>query len=164
MWSIEECEAVDRVIVHCDMCLYAHQELPQEFFDETAQRFRYFGVLHLISAMFLLDRGDRPMGGFVYPILRQVNLEFLLEPIQSILESTVGRITFGELLRIVRNRLATHGDLSEQALPEAVREVRVRHDDHPNVTELTENLAVAIGDLRQNLMDLREEHCGSPSS
>ncbi len=67
--------------------------------------------------MFLVDRGELPMGGFCYRALDALGLGDKLRPIRRTLESKVGKTTLGDFIRHSRNKLGTHGDLHFSALP-----------------------------------------------
>ena len=120
------------------MLQWASQGSPHELFNPVAQTFRHFGILNLLAAMFLLDRSaGAPIGGWVYPLLRDIGEEALLQPIIQTFDSPVGGTTYGELLRSVRNKLTMHGELTEDTLPDAVRQVRKRKRHHSAVDDKT---------------------------
>lgn len=154
-------DALQRIVVHCEMYLLSQQRSAEEAVDEivgegTRGRLREFGALHLIAMMFLIDKADSPMGGFVYRILKSLGHSDLAEPFVAIFETPIGETTFGDLLRQVRNRLATHGELTEEALPAAIRRIRASQEEYPRVEKLTEKLRDEVAVLKRTIEELPE--------
>ena len=89
-YSSNDIDILNRIIFHCEMYLHGVQgrieEIVEAFDGEClSKRFREFGLLHLISSMFLIDKENKPMGGFVYTLLKKLSLEHMLNNIKDIL-------------------------------------------------------------------------------
>jgi hypothetical protein len=62
-----------------------------------------------IAVFYLLDKGRQDvMGGAFYNALRQIGHERLLEPVRKVLDTPIGSTTFGELVRVFRNKGIVH--------------------------------------------------------
>lgn len=84
-------------------------------------QFHSFGLLHLITTLFLLDRAkDAALGGFIFPTLSSLELERDLAALGRTFQASLGNTTFGDYIRLSRNKLATHGDLTVASLPFAL--------------------------------------------
>jgi hypothetical protein len=64
-----------------------------------------------IAVFYLLDKSQQDaMGGTFYKALKQIGHEQLLESIQDVLNSPIGSTTFGEVVRIFRNKGIVHAN------------------------------------------------------
>jgi hypothetical protein len=122
-FSAQELDKLGLVVGHFHLLQYG---MGQEFSPQlermgitspVAKLFNTFALMHLISTMFLLDKGGLPMGGFCYRTLAELGLANKLQPIRRTLESKVGKTTFGDFIRHQRNKLGTHGNLLFSNLP-----------------------------------------------
>ena len=98
---------LERLLRHCCMFGYACGGSPELLVNEVANDFFQFGLLHLTSTAFILESG-----GLFHRILDPMGYGHLLKDIDSALNSKVGKTTLREFIRLKRNKLATHGDLS----------------------------------------------------
>lgn len=151
-------EKIRRVIVHCKMFEYGfNQTYRFPIDDPISLNYDSFAGLHLISTMFLLDKGNKPMGGFCYRILEPMRLAVLLEPIREIVESPIGNTTFGNFIRNSRNKLATHGDLSFASLPVVDKKLPFSNDLVERFQYIFERLAEEVKNLENNLEKMLNE-------
>lgn len=67
------------------------------------------GVYNYLTAFFLLDRGNGSPGGTFQKVLAQFGLEHLLSNIRATLDARFGATTFGEVIRMFRNKHLVHG-------------------------------------------------------
>ncbi len=74
----------------------------------AAKAFYLSAIYNYIAVFYLLDRNERPMGGAFYPALERHGLQHLLTPINSILGQLMGATTFGEVVRVARNKVVVH--------------------------------------------------------
>ena len=65
-------------------------------------------IYQQLSVFYLIDKKDRPMGGAFYPALKKYGYENLLQPIKDLLDTPLGTITFGEVVRVFRNKALVH--------------------------------------------------------
>ncbi len=151
-------ENIEPVIFHCKMFEYGFSQTYSPTLealgvtDPIPRLYNEFAGIHLISTMFLLDKGNKPMGGFCYRVLKPIGLEGLLDKIREIMELPVGNTTFGDFTRHSRNKLTVHGDLSFASLPSEVKEVPFNESYVEEFQELLEKLAVEVKCLEKNLM------------
>lgn len=62
-----------------------------------------------IAVFYLLDKGQQDsMGGTFYKALKRIGFEQLLEPIRKVLDTPIGSTTFGEVVRVFRNKAIVH--------------------------------------------------------
>jgi len=75
----------------------------------AAKAFYMSAIYNYLAVFYLLDKnkGD-PVGGCFYGALKPHGLADILEPIRETLESPVGTTTFGEIVRIFRNKAIVH--------------------------------------------------------
>ena len=117
-------------------------ELSESFEDGSAGKAFYLTAIYQYLAIFyLIDRGSNPMGGMFYPALKGHNLEYLLDPIQQLLDSKLGNTTFGEVLRIYRNYAIVHTTYNISDLDRIYREVDMQS---PDVQENWQNLLLQL--------------------
>lgn len=77
--------------------------------DASPQKAFYFdGIYNYVSAFFLLDSEDHPPGGTFHKVLADQDLQNLLDPVRSILDTPLGETTFREVIRLFRNRALIH--------------------------------------------------------
>ncbi len=74
----------------------------------AAKAFYLSSIYNHIAVFYLLDRGSKPMGGAFYPALASHGLQHLLAPVGCILDESMGTTTFGEIVRVVRNKVVVH--------------------------------------------------------
>ena len=153
-------ENIHLVIFHCRMFEYGFSQTYSPILeafgvtDRIARFYHQFAGLHLISTMFLVDKGDKPMGGFCYRVLEPLGLGDLLDPIRGIMESPIGNTTFGDFIRRSRNKLAVHGDLSFGSLPSVDKQVPFDTNAVEGFQDLLERLAEEVENLEDNLTRL----------
>lgn len=88
-----------------------------------AKAFYLTAIYHYLAVFYLLDKGNRPLGGSFYEALRRHGLEHFLEPIREIMDTPLGRTTFGDTVRTFRNRMLVHTGYRDQDLDRIYRDV-----------------------------------------
>ncbi len=144
---------LERVIYICQVFDYAfgHAGL-YTINDPIAMGYNTFACIHLVFTMFLVDKKeDKPIGGFIYPILSKMGKESLLDNVQAVLCENLGDITFEDYLRKYRNKLATHGDLSIDSLPTIHKELVISDRTNDRILELIDKLRYAVDNLLNEL-------------
>jgi len=74
----------------------------------AAKAFYLSAIYNYIAAFYLLDAKKGSMGGTFHEALKRHNLSHLLDPIVRLLREPMGRTTFGEVVRVVRNKAVVH--------------------------------------------------------
>lgn len=83
----------------------------------AAKAFYLASLYNYISVFYLLDKQPSdPHGGTLYKALRPHGLDGHLAPIAAILQRPVGTTTFGEIIRIFRNKAIVHTTYSDADL------------------------------------------------
>jgi len=82
----------------------------------AAQAFFLTALYHYLVAFYLLDKNDRPMGGSFHRALAPHGLTHLLEPVQELMNTPLGGSTFGEVLRVFRNKVIVHSSYRDADL------------------------------------------------
>jgi hypothetical protein len=132
---------ISSLVRHCRMYMYASSGSPELMVNEIARDFFTFGLLHLISTMFITtDSRNDPEGGVFHRILDPLGYRKLLDSIDNILDSPVGNTTLRQYIRSKRNKLAVHGSLKFSSQPREVQDVIL--DDE------------ALNQFKQNMHDL----------
>jgi hypothetical protein len=93
-------------------------ETADDMDDGSAAKAFYMASLYnYISVFYLLDKqpGD-PHGGTLYKALRPHGLDDHLAPIAATLQRPVGTTTFGEIVRVFRNKAIVHTTYSDADL------------------------------------------------
>ncbi len=72
------------------------------------QAFYMNAIYHYVATFYLIDGEGKPMGGAFYPALKQHGLERLLDPVRQVLGTPLGETTFGEVVRVFRNKVLVH--------------------------------------------------------
>jgi len=153
----DERNRIQLVITHCDMLLHNLESSYNPIFVDFGLQSMIpvfhdqFAFLHLITTMFLVDKEKGPMGGACFQLLQPLGLAGLLEPIMAILDEPVGDTRLGDYVRINRNKLAVHGDLTFDSLPEYVRQVTHDDDAIKQFYAATESLEEGVQTLRSEL-------------
>lgn len=70
-----------------------------------AKAFYLSAIYNYIAVFYLLDKGTNPVGGAFWPALKVHALQNLLNPVGHILNEPMGATNFGEVVRVVRNKL-----------------------------------------------------------
>ena len=65
-------------------------------------------IYQQLSIFYLIDKKNNPMGGAFFSELKNHGLEHLLDPIKDLFDTHLGNITFGEVVRIFRNKAIVH--------------------------------------------------------
>jgi hypothetical protein len=122
-----------------------------EKLDETAddyadgsvgKAFYMTAVYQYLSIFYLLDqRSNQPMGGTFYKALSPLGLESLLDPMKAILAEPLGQTTFGEVVRIFRNKGVVHPNYHDADLDRIYEAVDM---EHPEVQKHFQQLLVWI--------------------
>jgi hypothetical protein len=99
--------------------------------SSTPVRFYINSIYHYISALYLLDKEKKkkklPMGGMVFKVLEPMGLANLLDEIRILLDKSMGEdITFGETVRIIRNKFLVHGNFSPEDIAPVVKRTQMR--------------------------------------
>ncbi|MBN2378376.1 hypothetical protein JXM67_01040 [candidate division WOR-3 bacterium] len=158
--SREDIERIELVIFHCRMLEYwfdqkSNPVLEMAGFEDPIARFYHnFAGLHLLATLLLVDRRQRPMGGFFYNVLEPIRLGDLLEPIRNIIDSPVGETTFGDFIRHNRNKLTVHGDLTFDSLPQESKDIPFDKDAVETIYDLFEELDVEVTNLKLKLEEI----------
>jgi hypothetical protein len=95
--------------------LYGFEQL-NEIADEledgcAAKAFYMNSFYNYIAVFFLLDKRNNEsdeLGGTIYRVLKPHGLEAHLSPIAEVLRSPIGSTTFGEIVRVFRNKAIVH--------------------------------------------------------
>lgn len=145
-------ESIEILILHCRMFCYGYRDSLEFLIDPIASLYNQFAGLHLISTMFLIkDKKREIRGGVFYRVLQPIGLEHLLAPIWEVMDLPLGNTNFGDYLRISRNKLTTHGDLSFMSLPSDVQHITFDEDAVEQFNELLEKLAECVIELQDSL-------------
>ncbi len=148
-------ESIYSLICHCQMYIYASGGSPEIGFNEVARNFFNFGLLHLISTMFITkDSRSEPKGGVFHRILDPLGYGLLLDPIDNILDSPLGKTTLRQYIRSKRNKLCVHGSLKFSTQPHEVRDVILNSEALSQFEERMHNLDVAVIVLKGELEKL----------
>ncbi|MEQ1794553.1 MAG: hypothetical protein ABL970_10215 [Nitrospira sp.] len=115
--------------------------------DPVAEGFTTFADAHLLFTMFLVDKGDKPLGGFIYPLLYGAGKADWMSEVIRVLNEQVGNVSFEEYLRKWRNKLATHGALSPTSLPDSIRAMIQSSDFDDRLLTLLDELRSSVNDL-----------------
>ncbi len=105
-------------------------------------------IYNYVTLLFLLDGKDKPIAGSVYPALERHGLAVLLDPVKAVLDEPLGGTTFGEAIRVFRNKAivhSTHADADLERIYEAVN--MSRSENQMRWQELLERLYDAIKGL-----------------
>jgi len=119
--------------------------------DPVAEGFTTFADAHLLFTMFLVDKGDKPLGGFIYPLLHGTGKADWMNEVIRVLNEPVGDVIFEEYLRKWRNKLATHGTLSPTSLPDSIGTMVQSSDYDDRLLALLDELRAAVSDLTSTL-------------
>ncbi|MCA8973296.1 MAG: hypothetical protein KDC98_01175 [Planctomycetes bacterium] len=99
-------------------------KLADEYADGSAGKAFFLSAIYQHLAVFCLIAPEgRPMGGAFYPALATHGLEELLDPIRPILREPLGWTTFGEVVRVFRNKALVHPGYSDADLDRIYRDV-----------------------------------------
>jgi hypothetical protein len=119
--------------------------------DPIAHGFITFADAHLLFTMFLVDKRDNPIGGFIYPTLKEIGKAHWLDDTVRILNESIGPASFEDYLRKWRNKLATHGALSPTSLPNNIRALVLSSDADDRMFTLLDELRSSVDDLTSAL-------------
>ncbi len=148
-------ESIYSLIRHCEMYIYASGGSPEIIFNEVARNFFNFGLLHLISTMFITkDSRNEPKGGVFHRILYTLGYGLLLDPIDNILDSPLGETTLKQYIRSKRNKLCVHGSLKFSTQPHEVRNVTLNSEALSQFEGRMHNLDEAVIVLKGELEKL----------
>jgi len=148
-------ESIYSLIRHCQMYIYASGGSPEIIFNEVARNFFNFGLLHLISTMFITkDSRNEPKGGVFHRILNPLGYGLLLDPIDNILDSPLGKTTLRQYIRSKRNKLCVHGSLKFSTQPHEVLDVILNSEALSQFEERMDNLDEAVIVLKGELEKL----------
>lgn len=148
-------ESIYSLIRHCQMYIYASDGSTELMFNEVARNFFNFGLLHLISTMFITkDSRSDPKGGAFHRILDPLGYGLLLDPIDNILDSPVGKTTLRQYIRSKRNKLCAHGSLKFSTQPHEVRDVILNGEALSQFEERMYSLDEAVTVLKGELEKL----------
>ena len=163
----DERNRIQLLITHCDMLLYNFERsyspsLVVLGLQNTIPVLHHqFAFMHLVTTMFLVDKKKGSMGGACYQLLQPLGLARLLDPIWAILNEPVGDTTFGVYVRINRNKLAVHGDLTFDSLPEYIRQVTYDDNAIKQFEAAGERLQAAVQTLQSELHKILEAYKGA---
>lgn len=146
---------ISSLVRHCRMYMYASKGSPEPMFNEIASDFFTFGLLHLISTMFITtDSRSDPEGGFFHRVLDPLGYGTLLETVDDILDSPVGMTKLRQYIRSKRNKLAVHGSLGFSSQPSEVQDVTFDDEALIQFTERMHDFDEAVAVLERKLEEL----------
>lgn len=147
-------EQLRRALVSCQMFNFGFGRAGLwGLHDPVAEGFTTFADAHLLFTMFLVDKDDKPLGGFMYPLLHGAGKAHWMDEVIRVLNEGVGDVTFDECLRKWRNKLVAHGDLSPTSLPDSIRTLVLSSDCDDRLLALLDELRSAVGDLTSMLSE-----------
>jgi hypothetical protein len=74
-----------------------------------AVAFYMSAIYQHIAVFYLIDKGPQDaMGGTFYKALKRIGFEQLLDPIDEVLQTPIGSTSFGEMVRVFRNKTIVH--------------------------------------------------------
>ena len=116
----EKTETVIFIVQGLKRLFYAFDRL-DETCDEaangsTVKAFYLDAIYNYVSAFVLLDKGSKAVGGAIPKALERVGLQDALSPIYKILDSSLGSTTFGDTIRIFRNKALVHPQYRDRDL------------------------------------------------
>jgi len=150
-------ESIYSLIRHCQMYIYASGDSPEIILNEVAKDFFNFGFLHLISTMFITkDSRSETKGGAFHRILDPLGYGLLMDPIDNILDSPIGKTTLRQYIRSKRNKLCTHGSLKFFTQPHEVRNVTFNNKALNQFEERMYSLDEAVIILKNKLDKLEK--------
>jgi hypothetical protein len=155
-------EKIKIIINHCEMFLYGTSVNPFLFLysenPEISAKYNNFCLINLVSAMFLVrdnkEKEDKHAGGFFYRLLKPLNYNYLLNPIEKLMKASVGETTFGDYQRKMRNNLCVHGDFSRESLLEAEKNLIYSEEGNKKFNSLFEELICEVNILKKELEKL----------
>lgn len=125
------------------------QEVEQ---GSPALAFYFNGIYHYIAAMFLLDKGQKQMGGMLYEALKEMELEHRIQSIEKTFSETLGETNFGEIIRKFRNKYLVHGNYQQTDLDGIYSDVDLREPETlARFNELLERLYYQTRELALDL-------------
>ncbi len=105
-------------------------ELADDYADGSAGKAFFLSAIYQhLAVFFLIDRGSKPMGGAFYRALSAHGLEHLLQPVREVMDSPLGKTTFGEVVRVFRNKALVHPSYSDSDLDRIYRDVDMSQAD-----------------------------------
>ena len=139
------------------MYLYASEGHPEQMANPGAQDFFIFGLLHLISTMFItLDNRKEKHGGVFHRILDPMGYGDLLDEVDDILALPVGKTNLKQYIRTKRNKMATHGTLEFDAQDKETQEVTDDHKAIDQYYQAMHELDAAVLNLQAELTKLTQ--------
>lgn len=118
-------------------------EISNEYEDGSpAKAFYLNAIYHYIAIFYLLDKGPSDdMGGTFYKILKPYGFDDLLKPIQKIIQTSIGKTTFGEIIRVFRNKAIVHSNYRDADLDRIYAQVDM---EDPNIAKQFRNLLIEL--------------------
>ena len=86
-------------------------------------------IYQQLSIFYLIDKKDKPMGGAFYPALKNIGYEHLLDPIKKLFDTPLGSTTFGEVIRVFRNKVIVHNEFIDSDLDCIYKKVDMKNSD-----------------------------------
>jgi hypothetical protein len=86
-------------------------------------------IYQQLAVFYLIDKRHSPIGGVFYPALKKHGLEKLLDPIRRLMETPLGNTTFGEIIRVFRNKVIVHPDFGDSDLDRIYKQVDISMPD-----------------------------------
>lgn len=131
--------------------------IADDYADGTPPKAFYLSALYnYVAVFYLLDKQkDKPMGGAFYPALERHGFQDLLDPIQALLSQPMGTTTFGEVVRIVRNKVVVHSTYRDADLDDLYGQVDMRHP--ANQTRLQQLLVALHAETRELALRLVQQ-------
>ncbi len=137
-------------------------EIADDYVDGSEGKAFFFSAIYQhLATFYLLDQNGKPMGGAFYPALAAHGLENLLNPIRDVLESPLGSLTFGEVVRVFRNKALVHPSFSDADLDRIYKKVDMLK---PEIQQEWEELLLRIYSETRNLAIGVARASGSPLS
>lgn len=100
-------------------------ETADDYRDGSAAKAFYMtAIYHHLAAFYLLNKDpQQPMGGGFYKALKPYGLERHLDPVNAVLLRPLGSTTFGEVVRVFRNRAIVHPKYQDADVERILRQV-----------------------------------------
>jgi len=130
-------------------------EISEEVEQGCAQMRFYMNSLYEYTARYFLlnKQEDLPIGGNLYPALKELGLEDYLTPIINTLNKKIGSLDLYTILRTFRNKMITHGNFTFEPLEKKIYEIEDlrKPENYIRFQELLQRLYNQVKELYVNL-------------
>jgi len=123
------------------------------FNDGSPARVFYLNsIYNYIAVFYLLDKGNDPMGGALYKLLKPFGWEDTLHEINLLLNASLGKTTFGEIIKTFRNKAIVHFENRDKGLDSIYEKINMEEPENQillqkimtNVYLKTRQLAIVL--------------------